>query len=368
MCQLVLPLGTPYARIRLSTAGGLSEVGLADDGEIEDYIVALGPLIDLQIDNTTIAEKGGVATITATISQQTDVDVIVDLGFSGGANAGMDYEASTEQIVIPAGALTGTATISGRDDALDEFDEPIVVDLIAVTGAGVDGSPRVSTKILDDDQLAAVRLSIDGASLNENGGMATITATTQLSGKDVVVDLSFSGTATSGGVDFSAPAAIHIPAGQLTGTAVLVSHRDLLDEADESIFVDIESVTNGNEDGAQQVAATIIDDGGILVGLSLDNPTILENGGEATISAKLSDVSTLDVIIDLGFSGASTADIDFSVTGSSIFIPAGSMDGTITVTATQDVLDEIDETVIVDIEGVTNGSPDGVQAGLDNDN
>ncbi len=37
-------------------------------------------------------------------------------------------------------------------------------------------------------------------------------------------------------------------------------------------------------------------------------------------------------------------------------IPAGSLTGTVTITSVQDALDEVDETVIVSITGVTNGT------------
>ncbi len=36
-------LGATYARFRLSTAGGLSPTGFADDGEVEDYMVTIVP-------------------------------------------------------------------------------------------------------------------------------------------------------------------------------------------------------------------------------------------------------------------------------------------------------------------------------------
>jgi len=39
----------------------------------------------------------------------------------------------------------------------------------------------------------------------------------------------------------------------------------------------------------------------------------------------------------------------------SIVIPPGSTNGTVTLTAVQDTLDELNETIIVDISSVTNG-------------
>ena len=53
---------------------------------------------------------------------------------------------------------------------------------------------------------------------------------------------------------------IAIAAGSTSGSVTLTAVDDALDEADETIVVDIASVTNGVEDGAQQVTATITDD------------------------------------------------------------------------------------------------------------
>lgn len=81
----------------------------------------------------------------------------------------------------------------------------------------------------------------------------------------------------------------------------------------------------------------------------------------ATVTATLSGVSGLPVTVTLGFTGTATPTTDYTVSGASIVIPAGSLTGTGTVTAVQDVVDEPDETVVVDITGVTNGTEDGAQ-------
>src|SRR5207244_9142420 len=53
---------------------------------------------------------------------------------------------------------------------------------------------------------------------------------------------------------------IVIPRGTTNGTITLTAVQDVLDEADESIVVDISNVTNGTESGTQQVTAVIADD------------------------------------------------------------------------------------------------------------
>ncbi len=90
------------------------------------------------------------------------------------------------------------------------------------------------------------------------------------------------------------------------------------------------------------------------VTLGVDNTEIGEAGGTATLTAILSQTSTLAVTIDLEFSGTATTGTDYSSSETQIVIPAGSTSGSVTITAIDDTLDEPDETVVVDVGQVTN--------------
>ena len=67
-----------------------------------------GPDVSIAVDTTTIPEAGGVATITATLANAFSLDVTVQFAMTGTATSGTDYTASATQIVIPAGATSGT--------------------------------------------------------------------------------------------------------------------------------------------------------------------------------------------------------------------------------------------------------------------
>lgn len=99
------------------------------------------------------------------------------------------------------------------------------------------------------------------SSASETGGSATVVATlSAAAASDVTVNLGFSGTATNN-TDFTAStSAIVITAGDLSGTSTLNFSDDGLDETDESIIVDISSVSNANEGSGNQIIATITDD------------------------------------------------------------------------------------------------------------
>ncbi len=327
----------------------------------------LQPSVSLSVDNATIDEAAGTAIVTATLSAAHTAEVTVDLAFSGDATATDDYTTSGNQIIIPVGQTSGSVTITAVDDTADEPDESVVVDISGVANADEAGTQQVTTTILDNDEPAPVpdvSLAVDNAAILEASGVATFTATLSLvTTVDVTVDLEISGTATAGEDYNTSGSQITIAAGQTSGAITVTAVQDELDEADESVIVDIANVTGGNEAGGNQQATTTItdDDEPVVpdVSLAVDNSAIDEAGGVATFTATLSETTTVPVTIDLEISGSATAGDDYNASNSEIVIAAGATSGSITVTAVQDELDEPDETVVVDISAVENGNEAG---------
>ena len=89
--------------------------------------------------------------------------------------------------------------------------------------------------------------------------------------------------------------------------------------------------------------------------MGLSGSPFAENGGVATVTVTLSNKSYQDVTVNLGFSGTAGGS-DYIASSSSITINAGSTSGSITLTGIDDTDGEGDETVIVDISSVANGS------------
>ena len=72
------------------------------------------------------------------------------------------------------------------------------------------------------------------------------------------------------------------------------------------------------------------------VTLSLTGSPMAEAAGVATVTATLSETSTNAVTVNLTFAGTATLTDDYTRSGTSISIPAGSLTGSITLTAVQD--------------------------------
>jgi len=312
------------------------------------------PTVTLSLTGSPLAEASGAATVTATLSNTAYQDATITLGFTGTADAS-DYSALSS-ITIPVGSDHGSVTISGVNDTLDELDETVIVDITSVTNATESGIQQVTATITDDD-FPTFMLVADNANIAEDGGTAVVTVTLSSAANEVVTfNLTYLlGTATLN-TDYTASAAtISIPIGGSTGSITLTSQDDSADEPDETIVVDVASVTGAIETGAQQASTAIVDDDLVSVTLGLTGSPFAEDGGSATVTATLASATFSDVTVNLSFSGTATNGTDYTPSGASIFIPTGSPSGIITLTGISDMIDEIDEAIIIDVNSVSGG-------------
>ncbi len=248
----------------------------------------LVPSVTLSADTATVDENLGTATITATLSAAHTADVTVELGISGTATDTDDYTISATQIVIPTGSTSGSVTVTAVQDTVDDDDETVIVDISTATNAQESGTQQVTITIVDDDDAVVVpdvTLSVDNANIPEAAGVAAFTATlSEVTTVPVTVDLSLAGSADAS--DYTASGTqIVIAAGATTGSITVTAVDDAVDEPDETVVVDIATVTGGNELGTQQQTTTITDDD--LPKLTVTALTPTESGFAAEFSADL---------------------------------------------------------------------------------
>lgn len=119
------------------------------------------PIVSLTANQVTVSENGGVAAITANLTNTASADVEVSLTALGTAINGADYNLSAVTITIPAGSLTGSVSIIALQDTLEEGDETIGISIDAVSGAETGANSAISITIEDDDVAATARIIIN---------------------------------------------------------------------------------------------------------------------------------------------------------------------------------------------------------------
>ena len=100
--------------------------------------------------------------MTATLSAASAQTVTVTLTATGTATGGgTDYSLASNTITINAGSTTGTTTVTAVQDALDEVNETVILDITGVTNATENGTQQETITITDDDGEPTVTLSVN---------------------------------------------------------------------------------------------------------------------------------------------------------------------------------------------------------------
>jgi hypothetical protein len=117
--------------------------------------------------------------------------------------------------------------------------------------------------------------------------------------------------------------------------------------------------------GSTNQGATKIDDYDyVLFAVYIDLPTVsfskisnsgAENSaGTVTISANLTTKYIEDIVIPIIYSGTATFGVDYTVSSSTITIPAGSLYGTLNISVSPDTSSEADESIVVGMSSTPN--------------
>ena len=206
-----------------TTVAGLSVTGTT----LEIIDDEAPPTVTLSLSDTSIAEDGGVATVTAGLSHASSEPTTVTVSVSPDAPAVTgDYSLGANPVLtIAAGATasTGSVTVTGVNNDVDTLHKTVRVKGLAANNLGVTGPPDVELSILDDDGVqqaigpgtssGAVELSVSPHRVGEGAGATTVTVRAALDGlprsaaTPVAVTVG-SGTATPG-TDFAAVARVH---------------------------------------------------------------------------------------------------------------------------------------------------------------
>ncbi len=306
--------------------------------------------------NTT--ELGGTATFTVALTSQPTAIVTIPLSSSDVTEGSVSP--STLTFTAANWNIAQVVTVTGVNDDVVDGNVSFSIDTGVAVGGDYAGLNAIDVAVtnVDDDPPPTVTLSRSNGAIAEADGTSLIVATLSTSSNlPITIDLGFAGTATLTSDYTRTATQIVIAAGQTSGSVTLAVVQDMLDEIDETIIIDITSVTNGTESTPQQATVTITDDDlPPTVTLSRSSGTVAEAAGVSILTATLSAASSLPVTINLDFAGTATPTGDYLITATQIVVQPGQTTGSVTITASQDQLDEVDETIIVDATNVSNGA------------
>ncbi|MFC1671922.1 Calx-beta domain-containing protein, partial [Planctomycetota bacterium] len=284
---------------------------------------------------------------------------LVDYVVSGGTatGSGTDYTLSAGQVSFGIGQTAGYVQIAIEDDALDEDDETIIVDITA-TSNGALGTPTGHTyTIIDDDVRPVVAFNAATSSGNEEATPATIQVDLNvLSGRTTTVDYTATGgTATGSGTDYTlAAGTLTFAEGVASQDISLAITDEPLYESDETVEVTLSSPSNATL-GATVIHTYTITNTDAPPDVSFDAAASsgVESATPATIAVSLSGTSavtaTVDYTVNLGSSDATGSGIDYTLADGTLTFSPGETTKNISVIIVDDSADDDDETIVIDL-------------------
>ena len=328
---------------------------------------------------TAVAEDGSdTDTYTVVLDSEPLSNVVVRATAATGVQvdgpaAGASFGSSVDLTFTPANWATAqTVTVQGVDDHVDNVGDARTVRVAHAVTTGDTGGKyttsmavdRVDVTLSDDDAApSGVVLSVDESAVDEGDGATVVTVTATVGGgtryaaaRTVAVEVAGSGA--DGVVGFTAVPSfsIVIPAGAALGTGMftLTPAVDVVDEAAETVTV------SGTSSGVTVTSATIAlsddDDPPSGVVLSVDESAVDEGDGAtavtvtATVGGGTRYAAARTVAVEVAGSGADGV-VGFAAAPSTfnIVIPAGAetATGMFTLTPTDNMVDEADETITV---------------------
>ena len=204
-----------------------------------DVVVADRRLMVTVVADPVAIDEGGESTITATANRDVtagDGEVEVNLSVAGPATL------SANAIVIAAGSMTGTATLTAAED--DDYADETV--RLIYSGSGIDGQQQIEIAVADNDEApgdTTYTLTIEpaetvagrGTDVAEGGEPATVTATASRAVEAVTeLTLMRDASGTAGAADYTA-APITIVAGHTSGSTTVTAVDDGMAEEAETL-------------------------------------------------------------------------------------------------------------------------------------
>ena len=244
------PVGRSFTGVYVTVAD--TQPGQSSPREQERS--ALPSAVTLSLGRVSVSESVGSVSVTATLDAPAPpggVSLSLSSGYDSTAVAGADFSMDAS-IDIPVGQRSGSAAVTITDDAVDESDETVVVDVFADAGYAVLSASATLT--ISDDDTAGV--SVRAASPLAVDEAASVTYTVVLD-SEPTADVTVTATSGDAGAVSVSPAShTFTSATWSTPKTFTVSGVADTDTNDESVAVS-HSVTSDDAAYAAAVAATV---------------------------------------------------------------------------------------------------------------
>ncbi|MCX6857322.1 MAG: PKD domain-containing protein, partial [Verrucomicrobia bacterium] len=268
--------------------------------------------------DASAGEPADTGTFTITRTGSTASALTINLTRSGTATNATDYSSIATTATIAATQTQTTITVTPIDDLVREGNETVVLTL--ASGSYVIGSPSSATVTITDDE-ALLSITASDANADEAGDAGAFTlsrvgpTTSSLS-----VNVTLSGTASSGSDYVAITVPVVIPANSATAIIDVTPVNDSTPEPSETIIATITTGPYGIS-GLSAATVTITDDEPFL-SVTASDANARENADAGAFTITRTGSITNSLAVNVTLSGTATNGTDYTTITSPITIPA----------------------------------------------
>ena len=328
--------------------GTISATSTITDNDDEAVVSVTGPV--------SVDEDESKARFTVTLTGKTAKEV--EVGYTTidiSARSGADYEPLSGSLLFEVGGATAkTLEVPVLDDEFDEVEESFRLDLLSAANATVDSSSGSATvSIADDDPYP--ELSVEGGTAIEGGQIVYTVSMFPLSGETVQVDVATSDATAVAGADYrSVSRRLSFAPGEASKTVEVATVADALDEAEETLQLDL---TNAQGATISVASATgRIDDDDPPPSVSVRGGSAPE-GGAVQFVVSLSTESGRPVGVNYAsVDGTAVSGDDYEPVSARLQFEPGDLSKTVSVAVLADDVDDSPETFELQLSDAVNAS------------
>ncbi|WP_417386428.1 Calx-beta domain-containing protein [Gimesia sp.] len=318
----------------------------------------------VRIDDISVHENDGTATIYVSLDKPVNATVNIDYSTANRtAYATADYISLSGTITFTAGTQSQAITIPIVNNSQVEAEESFYVNLSHIQSEGANvafSDSQGEISIQDDDQTIIPLLSIDDLAVNEDAGTATLhVSLSSAIPTTVSVDyITANGTAVSSNDYLARSGTVTFNPLETSQTITIPIFDSAIVEDDETFFVFLDNIQSGvyqvlmNDD---QALVTILEK--TRPRLTISDLSINEGAGTATLAVNLSKAQAEAVSIEYATADDSAhSTTDFESSTGLVTFAAGETTKTIEIILTNDNLVEVDESFLVNLFNLQDGS------------
>ncbi|MFT3882327.1 MAG: Calx-beta domain-containing protein [Gemmatales bacterium] len=308
--------------------------------------------------STGSGQEGGSSDIIVYLSKVWTLPVTVNVSLTGGsAVLGTDYVINLGSLTFAPGETTKTISMSTINDAIDELDESVVLELSQPSNATL-GQGTFTYTILDDDPPPQVGFERQSSTGSESTSSAMFTVLlSEASSLPVTVNYASTGGSAASGIDYDPLAgSITFAPGETSKTISLIVLNDQLFESNETVQISLTGAVNASLHGNLTHTYTIADDDTVKVSFDLDAAQGIESTLAPVVWVRLAAALTTTTQVNYAVTGGTAArGQDFTLNNGTLIFAPGQTAMSIPLKIVNDSLDEDNETVTIELSNPLGG-------------